>query len=198
MRSILKYFLPERDFSWPQLEKMSAMVPGKATWPQQMLINLKQMGFDVVMVEGFDGRDFIKRGAQYLIDTFGEDVAAWQIEHSDIPQEQKLYQKMYDAGIRCEHRTASLDEMASYLDKGSLLQCIVNARSLNGTLGYVGHSVVVYGIDNEHITLHDPGAPSHEAWRITRAEFEKAWADPGESAKNFIAIKYSGTDRGAE
>jgi hypothetical protein len=40
IRGILKYFLPDRKFSWEELDRMSAQKPGMATWPQQMLINL--------------------------------------------------------------------------------------------------------------------------------------------------------------
>jgi hypothetical protein len=196
IRGALKYFLPDRNFSWEQLEKMSGKEPGKATWPQQMLVNLKEMDFDAIMVEGFDGRDFIKRGSQYLIDTFGEKTANWQIKNSDVPQEQKRYQRLFDVGVRCENRIPQLDEIKEYLQRGYLVICTVNSRALNHKDGYVGHSVLVYAVDDTYVTLHDPGPKPQESRQVPLTAFEVAWANPSEKAKNFIALKYTGEIHG--
>jgi peptidase C3-like protein len=190
IRGILKHFLPDREFSWEELDHRSAKLPGMATWPQAMLVSLRETGFDVVAVEGFDGHDFIKRGADYLADAFGKEAADWQIAHSDIAGEQKNYQKMYDAGVKCENRIPNLSELRTYLQRGYLLECLVNARILNGKTGYVGHFVLVYDMDDSYVTLHDPGLPGHEAQQVPLADFEKAWASPNENAKGFVALKY--------
>ena len=87
-RMIFKYFLPDREFSWEELEKMSAKVEGLGTWPSAMLIQAQKMGFDVITVEGFDAKAFIEEGANYLRQAFGEETGAWQVTNSDIPQEQ--------------------------------------------------------------------------------------------------------------
>jgi len=191
-RSALAYFLPDRTFSWADLDRLTGKQPGLATWPQQMLINLHDMDFDIIMVEGFNGEAFIKQGGQYLIDTFGKEAAAWQIKHSDIPTEQKLYQEALDKGLRIEHRIPDLSEIEQRLREGYLVQCIVNSRRLNGQKGYVGHSVLVYDITDGIITMHDPGPPKYERRTISIADFEAAWADPDDNAKNYIAIKYKG------
>lgn len=170
---------------------MSAKVPGKSTWPQQMLINLKEMDFDIVVVEGFDGHEFIKRGAAYLKDAFGKETAEWQTKNSDIPQEQKLYQKMYDLGVQCETRIPRLSEIREHLDRGYLVQCTVNSRALNHKEGYIGHSVLVYAVDDDYVTLHDPGPEPHENRQVPLEDFERAWATPHNHA-NFIALKYTG------
>ena len=104
LRMMLKYFLPDREFSWEELEKMTAKMPGKATWPAQMLINLIDMGFDVVMVESFDAEAFVKDGGDYLKREFGAETAEWQIANSDIPQEQRLYKKLLNSGVNYQKR----------------------------------------------------------------------------------------------
>lgn len=188
-RMILKYFLPERDFSWEELEKMSAKQPGLSTWPQQMLLNLHHMDFDIVMIEGFDGPAFAREGAGYLKRTFGEKVAEWQIMNSDIPAEQEIYKRLLSTNVKIEVRQPDLDEFKTFLDDGYLITCTVNSRRLNHRTGYVGHSVVVYAIDAATVTFHDPGSPAHEARQVTRDEFIQAWADPNDNARGLIAVK---------
>src|SRR5688500_16648100 len=95
-KMMLKYYLPKRDFSWEELDRMAAKKPDLATWPQQMMFNLHSMGFDIVMIEGFDGPAFVKDGAKYLKRTFGAETAAWQISHSDIPAEQEIYKRLLE------------------------------------------------------------------------------------------------------
>lgn len=173
-----------------ELEQLSGKVPGLSTWPQQMIVNLAGMGFDVVMVEGFDGPAFIEEGSEYLRRAFGEEAAAWQVANSDIPQEQRTYQAVLEEpSVRVENRIPSLDELRPLLQEGYLLNIVVNSRKLNGREGYVGHSVVVYDITDSEITFHDPGLPAQRARTVTPAVFNEAWADPNPTAKNYIAIK---------
>lgn len=189
MRMMLGYFLPDREFTWEELEKLSAKIEGKATWPQQMAINLHDMGFDVTMVEGFDGRAFIRDGADYLHRAFGKDIAEWQIANSDLPQEQKLYQAAYDRGVDIQKAIPTLADMQSYIKKGYLVAANVNSPRLRGKEGYVGHFVVILSIDDTELVLHDPGLPARPNVRVPIETFQAAWADPDDNAKNFIAIK---------
>jgi len=191
-RMILKYFLPDRTFSWRELETMSAKLPGKATWPSLMLINLKQMGFDVALIEKFDAQAFIKEGGEYLQREFGPETSAWQIAHSDIPQEQKLYQRMLNSGVTYENRVPTQRDIRDYLRHGYLVKATLNSKRLNHQKGYSGHSVVIYAADDQRITFHDPGLPAREARVESAADFEAAWADPNDQAKELIAITYEG------
>ncbi len=190
MKMILKYFLSDKDFSMSELEQFSGKLPGMSTWPQQMVLSLSKMGFDVFMVEGFDGQAFIKEGTEYLRRAFGEEAAAWQVANSDIAQEQRTYRALLnDPSIRVENRIPDLNELKPLLQKGYLLNVVVNSRKLNGQDGYLGHSVVVYEITDSEFIFHDPGLPAGPARKVTYEAFEKAWADPNSTAKNYIAIK---------
>jgi hypothetical protein len=192
IKSVLKYFLQDHDFSWEELDKMSGKVPGEPTWPQQMLIELHNMDFEIFDASGFDGRAFIKRGADYLVEAFGKETAAWQVEHSDIGREQRIFQKLYDLGVQVETRIPELVELRTYLQRGYLIECLVNSRKLNEESGYVGHFVLVYDIDDKYVTFHDPGLPGRESRQAPIADFEAAWASPNEKAKGFTALKYEG------
>jgi hypothetical protein len=191
LRMVLKYFLPERDYSWEELETMTAKLPGKATWPTQMLLNLQKQGFAVKMIEGFDGPAFVRDGGEYLRRTFGDEAADWQITHSDIAQEQQLYTELLAVGGVIEQRVPTFDDLHELLAQGYLVICTLNSRKLNGLPGYVGHAVVVCGADDQNVTLNDPGPAAQEARQVSRQNFLAAWDDPNENAKSAIAIQYT-------
>lgn len=188
-RMILKYFLPERDFSWEELERMSAKVPGMSTWPEAMLMRLHTMGFEVAMIESFDAAAFIKEGEAYLRRAFGDETAAWQVAHSDIPQEQRLYRQLLDAGVPYVMREPTFADLQNYLSDGWLVTLTLNSARLNGKPGYSGHAVVVYEITPQEVAFNDPGPPATPERRVPRAAFEAAWADPNAAAKDLIAIR---------
>ena len=188
-RMILKYFLPERDFSWEELEKMSAMQPGLATWPQQMLLNLHRMNFDIVRVAGFDIPAFVEEGSAYLERAFGKEFSEWQIANSNIPLEQKICRNLLATDMRIEARQPDLKEFKTFLDAGYLINCRVNSQRLNNKDGYQGHAIVVYAMDDHIVTFHDPGLPAHEAREATHDEFVQAWAYPNDAARNLVAIR---------
>lgn len=192
LKMILKYYLPDRDFSWDELNKMTAKAPGsdKATWSQQMVLSLAEMGFDVLLVENFDAERFAKEGYDYLVEAYGKESADWQAQHSDLAQEQRIYQQLLEHHDIYERRVPTLEDVKTYLAEGYLVQATVNARKLNDEEGYFGHSVVIFDIDDEHVVLNDPGHPGRERRVETRQHFETAWASPSPDVKKLIAIKY--------
>lgn len=193
MKMILGFFMPEREFSWVDLEKLSAKAEGMSTWPQQMLLSLVDLGFEVVDIGNFDAQAFIAEGADYLYRTYDQETADWQVKWSDIPQEQAIFKKVLKSpDIHTEDRVATWTDLQKYLHEDYLVTCNINSQKLNNKSGYIGHSVVVYDIDDNSITLHDPGPPPIEGRKVSRADFEAAWAYPNEDATNVIAIKPKG------
>ncbi len=189
MRSILKYFLPEREFEWTELEQMSAKKSGLSTWPTQMLMNLNSMGFEVILIEGFNVRDFIKKGSEYLNKEFGQEVASWQIKNSDVPQEQTLYSKLLKSDVKLLQNIPTQEDIKKYLSENYLLSCMLNSRRLNHKPGYVGHSITIIDQDSKGFIIHDPGLPPQKNRHVSFEDFEAAWADPNKQAKSLIAIK---------
>ncbi len=196
MRMVLKYFLPGQDFSWRELDRMSAKLDGKPTWPARMLINLHNMGFDIAIAQGEDVKAFIKEGGDYLKRVVGEEKAAWEIANSDIPREQKICQELLDSGVLVENRLPNVEDIRHFLDKGYLVKCTINSRVLRGREGYVGHAVVIYNVDSINITMHDPGLPASKACTLSHRDFLAAWASPDATSKNLTAIKYLGAHHG--
>ena len=99
MRMVLKYFWPNRDFSWKELEKITAKIEGLWTWPMAGLLWMEEHGFDVFDIEMFDYRQFVKKGGQYLMDTFGRDIGEEQIKQSYLPQEVNFAKELLKKGL---------------------------------------------------------------------------------------------------
>jgi len=186
LKMVLKYFLPEKEYSWEELEKKTAKVEGLWTWTMAGILWLKESCFDVVNIEQMDYRRFASEGESYLIEFFGEDVGKEQIEHSDIPQEVEYARRFADIS---ELRIPYDSEIKSFLEQGYLVICNVNSHMLNDKEGYAGHFVVVKGYDDTGFILHDPGLPAFEKRHVRFDVFERAWAYPNETAKNIVAVR---------
>jgi hypothetical protein len=188
LRMVLKYFSPERDFTWKELEIITAKPEGKWTWPIAAALWLEDNGFEVKFIETFDYDDFSKRGAEYLLETHGKEVTDAQVAKSDIEQEMRLAKEL--AGkVSEEKRIATADDIRTLLSEGFLIIANVNSRVLRGKEGYSGHAVVVKGFNEDGFIIHEPGLPPIENMQVDLALFEKAWAYPSEEAKNILAVR---------
>ncbi len=190
LKMVLKYFLPDKKYSWKALEKLTAKVDGLWTWPTQGLINLHNTGFNIVDIDDFNIEEFIKDGEKYLIKKYGKEVGNAQIKHSDIEQERRIYRKYLKLNLH-QQRLPILENIEGLIDDGYLVICNVNAYTLNSKTGYAGHFVVIYDYDGKYFFLHDPGLPPLEARKISYENFTKAWEYPDKTARNIQAFKAS-------
>lgn len=187
---VLKFFLPEKMFTYKQLDEMTGFKKDLWTWSNKGMVALAKMGFTVEGIQDFDIEEFARRGEPMLMDYFGDEAGSEQIFRSDIPSEQKIA-KEYIQYIHHQNRIPTLNDIVSYLKNGFLIICNVNAQKLYGIDGYVAHDVVVFNV-LDTVLIHDPGLPRYKNRKVTKSIFEKAWAYPDEKAKNIIAIKYGG------
>lgn len=174
-RMILKHFFPKKNFTWKELDTLSGKKKGKWTWQTTMLINMKKMGFDIVSFDTFDFHSFIKKGAPFLIEVFGEEIGNQQIINSDVEYERSQFKKV-KGRITVKKKPATLQDIRTYLSKGHLIECQVNACALNKEVGYSGHSVMIYDFDKKYFYLHDPGLRPMPARKVTYALLKKSMA----------------------
>lgn len=187
-KMVLKYFKPDKEFTWEELDKITAKVEGLWTWPTAGLLWLHSNGFEVKTIDPFDNNEFIKHKGQYLIDLMGEEVGRAQIENSDIDQEVR-HTKIFVRTIQPEERIPNIDDIKELLQKGYLVICNINPYVLNDKTGYSGHFVLIKGLEGETFFLHDPGLPAYENRQVAIEKFEQAWAYPDKNAKNIMALK---------
>jgi hypothetical protein len=191
LRMVLKYFVPEQDFSWEELDKITAKTEGMWTWPMAGLVWMQEHAFEVINVEKFDYERFIKDPKDYLERRFGQDVAQEQIKNSNIPREVE-YAKKFIKLVNTQNRIAVIEEIPELLNEGYLVVANVNSRSLNDKEGYVGHFIVINEYVDGELTIQDPGRPPLQNRKLTKKQFLKGWAYPDESTQNLIAFHLKG------
>lgn len=194
LKMVLKFFLPKQNFSWNDLDKITAYVEGLWTWPTVGLIWLKSKGFDVKNIELFDYEKFNKLKGQYLIDLYGREVGEAQIKHSNIDQEIK-YAKEFKKKFDIEKRIPNIDDIENLLKDNYLLILSVNSNMLDNEPGYTGHFVLVKGFSDLNLILHDPGLPPRKNRTIDFETFERAWAYPDDNSKSLIAVKFNSKNK---
>ena len=179
---------PDRKFSIEELDRISAKMSGKWTWPTAAMLWMMEQGLEIRLVEDFDYEDFADRGEKYLYDRLGDEVARAQIENSEIDQE-LAFAKRFAKLAPLECRIPNFKDIEKLLSEGFLIICNINAAALFGQKGYSGHFIVVYECDKTTLTIHDPGLPPKPSLKVDKKAFERAWAYPTEREKNLLAIR---------
>jgi len=185
---VFSHFWPDRKFTFDELDKISAKVPGKWTWPTAAMLWMMGEGLDIRLIEDFDYEDFAARGEMYLVERLGNEVAKAQIENSVVDQELGFAKKFAKiAPLEC--RIPAFDDIRKLLQENFLIISNINAAALFGHKGYSGHFVVVFECDEKTLTIHDPGLPPKPSLKVDKKIFEKAWAYPTAREKNLLAIR---------
>ena len=98
LKMVLKYFDPDKDYTWKELDKISAKKENKWTWPTATLLFLIKNGYQVEVVEDYDYQKFVEMGTAYQIEKYGKKVANEQIKNSDINQERLFMKEFLNIG----------------------------------------------------------------------------------------------------
>ena len=188
LRMVVGCFQPHEDYSWAELDAITAKVEGLGAWPFAGLTWLHGRGFDVRNIELMDNRRFAREGRSYLVEFFGAEFVAASPLPPELGPEQAAAARFVDA-VHCETRIPDLDDLRRLLADGYLVICNVNSRMLNERPGYMGHFVVVTSCDASEIVFHDPGPPATPLRHSPIAAFAQAWAYPTERAQNIVAVR---------
>ncbi len=187
----LKYFKPQDEFSWDELDAITGKEPGMWTWPMAGMLWLYHHGFDVRVIEAFDYRRVAAEGADYLYQIYGDVIAKEQLAHCNIVLEQQRAAELVNS-ISVDSRTPSTGDITSLIDDGYLVSVQLNSRKLNNLPGYTGHFLLITGYTSTQLIVNDPGGRTVKAQQgrlIGYDDFERAWADPNDIAKNVMAFK---------
>jgi hypothetical protein len=159
------------------LDRLTGKRNGLWTWPACTLVEMKNLGFEVRYVTDFDYDRFSREGESYLYEWYSPSEAKSQVQHSDVPYEQGM------AATLVEHITmssgADFNTASELLSEGFLLIANVNWKALYDRIGYTGHYVLVYRIDDGSVTYHDPGKPARPSHTKSFLEFDRGWQEGG-------------------
>ncbi len=183
---IVQYFHPEMKPTLADMDVATGKQPNKTVWPFQGLIYLKSLGIDITLVTPFRYDEFVKEGVEYIRRMYGDEVANWQDENSDIPMEVTRIETLQKE-VTIDYRNPTYDDILKGLKKYPVM-CSVNSDVLRGEDGYSGHFVVISGCDNEGLYLNDPGLPPLKNRYVTREVFEEAWAGFSSDEAKFLYL----------
>lgn len=188
LKMVIKYFQPNIELSWEELEKITGKKEKLWTWPLAAMIWMKNQGYRVIDIEMFDYKEFVKDKEAYLLRFYGDEAGNEQVKHSDITQEVKYAKQLLETGLVTKD-IPTTQTLKDLLKEKYLMICLVNSQKLNSKEGYVGHFVVIKGVEKDQLFIHDPGLPPLKNRKISFQDFEKAWSVPNENAKNVLAFK---------
>ena len=178
LRMILKHLL-NRDYSWEDLDEITLSKPGESTSPPTALMYMEKIGLETILIAEFDHQKFAEVGVGYLRDTYGDEVADWQIANGDMEKSRSVSRALLKSSVQYEHRTPTLEDIARYLKEGYTLFCGVNSNTLDGEDGYRGHSIIILSSGATTLEIHDPGLPSGPFRKVAKKIFIRAWAEHG-------------------
>lgn len=189
-KMMLKYFLPERDFSFAELDRMSRRTAGKGTWWPPMLLALQALGLEARCIEGFDYEMFYKEGKDYVRQVYPLETAKYYLERSNLMDIRPMIPEFLEK-IRPEARPASFSDLDELLTAGWLVGLELNAKVLNDSARseYVGHMVVVFDKQNDYYSLHDPGLKPHRNRQVSRQKLADSWFWSGAENAALVAVK---------
>lgn len=183
----LAVVMPERKFSYDELDKISKKLSSKWTWPTAAMLWMLEQNLKIGLIEEFDYRAFVDEGEKYILSRFGEEVGRAQIENSDIEVEREIA-KRFVSLAPIETRIPTIKDIKKMIDDGAIVIVNLNAAMLHGVKGYSGHFVVVCDV-GENIVLHDPGLPPFPNFQVSLDIFERAWGYPKARDKNLLYVK---------
>jgi len=187
LKMALAYFMPERSFDYDELDRISGKKLGMWTWPTRTILWLMDNGIDVQLIEKFDYKKFAKRGFDYLVDRYGEEIATAQRKNSNLISEMSLAGDFANRA-QVDYRIPNIEDIRTAIKAGSIVIANINAATLSENQGYSGHFVVVCDVSLQGVVIHDPGIPPRPNLSISTKTFQNAWGYPTDNEKNLMIL----------
>jgi len=176
--------------SFRAMDRISRRSEGKYTWEYALLSYLAKSGFEVSVFTRLDFTKLSKAPASYLIEFYGEEVGRDQATNSDLENlSEDIEDFLGQENARWIDAEPTQETLRSELERGCYIIPIINQRILQADAGYVSHAVVIFGVSEEGVTLHNPGPPATEASEVAWDLFNKAWEYPDKSKRMLISVK---------
>ena len=191
LKSVLKFYFPNKNYSFQYLDKVTAHKKGMYTWDYAMLLFLTRKGFDIVYIVDHNLKEFSKKGERYLESIWTDEVFQDQKKYSNFKQEQRLVALLVkNRKINISERSAKFSDFTSLFKKDYILMVAANSLSLGDIKGYSPHMVLVTNITKNFIYFHDPGNPPFPNRKTSIKKFWQAASYPDNSSVDLIAVRY--------
>ena len=187
-KMVLKHFMPDKEFSWKELDVMTGKQEGKGTWLMRGLVNLTKIGFDIVDIERFDYQRVYKEGEKYIWKALPIPIADWYINKSNLLQEKEQIPPFLEK-VEVQSRDAMFSDIEQLMDDGYLVAVEINSGLLNNEDTFAAHLVLLVGYDEDNIYFHDPDPDYGADRKVSKELFKKAWSELASLGPNLTAIK---------
>lgn len=186
-RMLYLHFFDE-EYSWEQIEDIACATPGKGTWTFVADTALARRGIAVTNIEPVDYKALHDQGPKYLRGLYGDDMANYYIERSNIANVIKYIPDFLKV-VHHETRKSNTREVCKLVKQGKLVGVEVNSSILNKQKGFNLHFVLVYDCTKTHVIFHDPGLPPIPSRKVTIAAFRKCFEHAGGSCSAHVYEK---------
>ncbi|MBW2966791.1 hypothetical protein KY342_06840 [Candidatus Woesearchaeota archaeon] len=177
VKMALKYYYPEKDFSFEELDKLSGRTPGKWTWTSQLLPVLIDNNLDAYYYSTTPYNEIKQRGEEFILEYYGQRDGQVMIDHTNF---ESLYSSIDKLNNNKKFFQEKLDfsEIENEFKKGHIIILIIDKNVLFNRQGsYAGHGITITSINQTHISIHDSSGTQNLL--TTKEQLIKAWNAPG-------------------
>jgi hypothetical protein len=179
MKSVLKVVLPERDFSYKELDELVDYCEGKIVFPCQIAAGFLEIGidFDYYVRNGGLNQIIDENIKEYIQKFYGKNCHEL-LGTFDIDTLKDSARKVLDSGKFVElTKRPSVEYLVKLLESKSIPICLINYDTFVGRENkFKGHYLIITGFDNDEIIYHDTGPKGAGAnKRVSESHFEQAW-----------------------
>jgi hypothetical protein len=171
-RMVHQYFFHE-DISWEEIDRITRKEKGKGIWTFPLDIVFAKKGLRIRNIEDVEYQKLYTQKAQYIQNHFGKQNAEYYVYQSNILSLIDLIPE-YLHVVMQETRKATIADIRTYLTEGCLIGAELDSGRLNGGKSGCLHYVLLYGITDDTIMLHDPGLPPQKARVVPIEKFTDA------------------------
>ena len=190
-KSILKFYFPDKNFSFKYLDKQTNHQNNTATWDSAMLLFLSKLNFKIIYITKFDYQKFAKNGENYLQSLWTDEIYQFQKLYSNFEKERKLAKKLIkNKSIKILKRSAKISDLKTLFNKSYLIMVPINPLVLENKKGFYNHMVLITNITKHFVYFHDPGLPPYKNRKITLKKFWQAAGYPNSKSVDLIAVKH--------
>jgi len=199
---ILKHFIPEREWSFEDADKICGYVEEKWTWSEAAAVSLAEIGFEVQCITDFDIEAFLKSPENYFVKKYGPENGIEMLTLADMKSTVEYFNRyLSNPNILTIKRSWTVQDAIALLNEGYLLMTwvdsdVLSSLNLNGS----GHFVTVFHYDEnlQRIIFHNPGYLSSKLGIYINAakstcigidHFMKAAKADGESGSSLTAFR---------
>ncbi len=169
---MIKYYLSDFEPNFDEFNKLIGHKQGLYTFPSQNVLLLDHYGINA---KCYCGNDYFASKEAFVN---GWGINTWNAQEKFVDVENFLInrQKMYDLDL-FERRKHSLIELLEYTKQGLLVNIPVDWSTISNQTGdYQGHFIILSGIENDGILIHDPDNGPYQKYSF--AQLEKAYTHP--------------------